>query len=267
MRRIESLPSGRALKFMPPESDFFLVIPAYDERRRLPLFLKDLVEALADAPFLSTVQIVEDGSSAETRSQLARALSSISGKGSVSLRPVLGQTPGRGKGRAIRMGWAGPSTAPWLGFVDADGAVPAAEVRRVLTRVYETGGENQAACFMATRTNRSGRVVRRRRLRNMAGRLFTFGINALFQTHFSDTQCGFKIVSRSAWNKISSGCVENGFSFDVELLVRLRQVQAIIREVGIDWEEKPGGHFHPAVDGWGTLWRAIRLRILLLVGR
>jgi len=252
---------------MPIESDFLLVIPAYDEQLRLPLFLKDLIETLAGAPFTSTVQVVDDGSPSPAQSQLVYALSSLSGKGSVSLRPVISHATRMGKGHAIRTGWDVPSASPWLGFVDADGAVSAAEVRRVLALVYETRNENRAACFMAVRTNRTARLVRRRPLRNLAGRLFAFGINALFQTHFSDTQCGFKIVSRSAWNKISSQCAENGFSFDVELLMRLKRVQASLREVEIDWVEKPGGHFRPILDGAVTLWRAIRLRILLLVGR
>jgi len=247
---------------MPAESDFLLVIPAYGEQGRLPPFLRGLIEALADRPFGTTVQIVEDGPSIGSGNSLRHALASIAGKGAITLSPLLCHATRMGKGCAIRTGWAVPSTARWLAFVDADGAISPAEVRRVFTLIHENGGDG-VACWMAIRTNRNGRLLRRRWLRNAASRFFISAINALFQTHFSDTQCGFKILSRSAWNEISSRCVENGFCFDVELLVRLTQARAAIREVEIDWVEKSGGHFRLVPDGLRVLWRAVKLRFVM----
>ncbi len=249
---------------MPAESDFLLVIPAYGEQDRLPPFLEGLIEALAGMPFNTTVQIVEDGPSAGARNSLQDALASISGKGSVALSPLLCHATRMGKGLAIRTGWAIPSTARWLAFVDADGSISPAEVQRVCAQIHETHGE---ACWMAVRTNRNGHLLQRRWPRNAASRFFILAINVLFQTHFSDTQCGLKILSRSAWDNICSRCVENGFCFDVELLIRLRQVRSDIRELEIDWAEKPGGHFRPVLDGAGVFWRAVRLRFAVLLGR
>lgn len=251
---------------MPADSDFLLVIPAYGEQERLPPFLKGLIEALADRPFNTTVQIVEDGPSDGARTSLQDALGSISGKGAVTLSPLLRYATRMGKGFAIRTGWAVPSNARRLAFVDADGAISPAEVHRVLTLIHETSGEGED-CWIAIRTNRNGHLLQRQWPRNAVGRFFISVINALFQTHFSDTQCGLKILSRTVWNKISSRCAETGFCFDVELLMRLRQVQASIREIEIDWEEKPGGHFRLVQDGLWALWRVMRLRLVVLPRR
>jgi len=251
---------------MPVESDFLLVIPACEEQHRLPPFLNELIETLADAPFITTVQIVDNGSSVTARTQLAEAIAAISGKGLIELRPILAQFQ-RGKGHAIRNGWASPSVAPWLGFVDADGAVSAREVRRLLTLVHESRGKERLDCVMAVRTPCEGHIVRRRWLRNEVSRAFAFGIKMLFRARFSDTQCGCKLISRSAWNQISSACSENGFLFDLELLLRLKQSEAAIRELEIDWTEKSGGHFHLVRDGLRTAMQVIRLRMILLLGR
>lgn len=248
---------------MPAESDFLLVIPAHEEQHRLPSFLNDLVEALADAPFTVLVQIVDNGSSATARSQMAQSVAAISGKGSVKLRSILAQSA-KGKGSAIQSGWAADSAAPWLAFVDADGAVPAREVRRLLTLAHESRAPESIDSVIAIRARHGGHAVRRHGLRAAASLAFALGIGMLFRARFDDTQCGCKIVSRSAWNKISGACREAGFLFDLELLLRLRQTQAVIREIEIDWMEKSGGHFHLLRDGFGILRQAARLRATLL---
>jgi dolichyl-phosphate beta-glucosyltransferase len=118
-----------------------VVIPAYDEGRRLPAVLRDLVERLGGLHdvTLETV-VVDDGSrtddSARVREAIERGARTLSARrGAHTLRFARAPVNG-GKGSAIRLGWthADPDAA-WLGWVDGDGAVTAAELLRVVGRL------------------------------------------------------------------------------------------------------------------------------------
>jgi len=248
------------LKFVTETPDFFLVIPAYCEQHRLPAFLRELVEVLAGAPFTTSIQIVDDGSPVADREELLGAIESIPTYPPVGIAPMLGLDRHAGKGQAIRSGWASCVACRWLAFVDADGAIPAREVKRVLTDIWETSEQSDAGAFIAVRKAEGARRIQRHWLRGLGSRLFTVLINSLFRTRFRDTQCGFKVVQHSAWKLIQPQCIEKGFCFDIELLALLGKVPAAVREIPIDWQERAGGHVHVVRDGTAALIQALRLR-------
>ncbi len=216
---------------------FLLVIPAFEESGRLPSFLESLAAELARQPFHTEILIVDDGSQAADRDRLLSAVRPLREKYDGILDPLL-LPKNSGKGAAILAGWRHRPDARWLAFVDADGAIPPAEVRRVFEMIFAR--ENSDACVFGTRVKMLGRIIERSTARHLIGRIFASMVGSLVDPRVYDTQCGFKIITGRAFAAIEPLLVETGFAFDVELMCALLDSGFHIEEVPIDWSDVPG---------------------------
>lgn len=223
----------------------WLVIPCFNDATRLSLFLPQLCADLAAAPLRVLLQVVDDGSAPEGRAALGELIR-VTQERYDFVRPALFLERNEGKGSAILHGWEAGEEANWLGFLDADGAVSSSEVLRVLGFV---GDEREdAAALFASRVRMRGRVVERSFKRHLMGRAFASFIGARIDPCVYDSQCGFKLVSRAAYQKIKPFLQEKGFAFDVELLALLNHFQASVREVPVDWFDIPGSKVSLILD-------------------
>lgn len=238
-----------------------LVIPAYHESGRMPAFLRALAEELS-LPGLPQVdiQVVDDGSGAAEQAALATELAPLARRFS-AIRPLLLLPSNQGKGAAIRHGWtrgADADSADWLAFVDADGAIPPREVRRLVSGTCESS--NQDTTIFASRVRMLGRCIERSALRHYVGRLFATLIGMTICDRVYDTQCGFKLLPIEAWKRIADDLREPGFAFDVELLAALQSHDCPIREEPIDWIDQPGSRVRLLRDSWRMLRAVMRIR-------
>jgi dolichyl-phosphate beta-glucosyltransferase len=87
---------------------------------------------------------------------------------------------------------------------------------------------------------RSRIKVRQPAFRDYSGRIFNFFVRLVAGLDFRDTQCGFKLFSKQAAEQIFSRQVEDGFSFDVELLVIARRLGLKAIEVPVEWSDVAG---------------------------
>jgi dolichyl-phosphate beta-glucosyltransferase len=240
--------------------DVLLVIPAFCEVHRLPTYLKELVIALSTAEFETEILIVDDGSSPDQQRRLLQALT-LGEFGACRVIEPIFLPQNRGKGHAIIHGWRSGGQARFYGFVDADGAIPAYEVLRLLKMAVGTASPNPP-CLWASRKPKPGRTVNRNPWRHLLGRVFANVVNVLLQTPVYDNQCGCKIIPRLCYRKIASLLQEARFCFDIELLLAVRHAGSPVVEVPIDWRDVAGGHVHAVWDGLVMLSRlpAIRSR-------
>ena len=241
-----------------PSAPGVLCIPAFREADRLPPFLEGLIAVLAPGPHLIRIQIVDDGSPAEERARLFAALKPRA-SGACSLAPPLALPANTRKGGAILAGWRAHPAAAWFAFVDADGAVPPAEVRRLLDHALATPPPS-AACFAV---RRSGPSVRRDATRALAGRLFSALAERIAGRKLDDVQCGLKFVPAAAWRALDPQFQGSGLCFDVELLARLARLPCPITEFPIAWEEKNGGSIRLWPDAPRMLFQLARLSRIL----
>src|SRR5262245_43479069 len=139
-----------------------LIIPCFQERERLPRFLPALLEAVRDLDV--TVRVVDDGSSPEQqdwlRGYIAELQAAFPRLEAAQINPV-----NQGKGGTVYSGWDRPDGAMSLAFADADGAVPADEVARLLR---QAAARPERAAF-AVRTAENGTRVSRALHRRVAG--------------------------------------------------------------------------------------------------
>lgn len=214
-----------------------LVIPCLRERARLPLFLPDLLRALAARGGGVDVMIVDDGSGLEEQEWLAAFISELQGVHPGLLPPLL-LAENVGKGGAVYAGWAQAQEGHnQLGFVDADGAVPPAEVARLCALVPQDPDQ----ALYAVRTGAQGTQVERHPARAVAGQFFRLLVKMLFRFPIPETQCGCKFVPARAWRNLGSTLTEKRFCFDVDLTWHLLHQRTSIRTVPVNWQEIPGG--------------------------
>lgn len=221
------------------ERSCLLAIPCFRESRRLPAFLSDLTMSLGQSGLNVDVQVVDDGSGPVEYGKLTALLAPYGN--TTRVLPVIGLSHHKGKGAAIRAAWdASGEQYDWLGFVDADGAVPAAEVIRLLDHVLNEDPEADAVVGSRMVRGESGRLVRRRWHRKMIGILFAKAARCRLHLPVQDTQCGFKLLRSGAYAAVRCGLKVDGLGMDLELLLALVGAGYRITEKGVDWVERPG---------------------------
>jgi dolichyl-phosphate beta-glucosyltransferase len=221
-----------------------IVIPCYRERDRLPRFLPDLCRALERMEDVR-VRVVDDGSGPEQQEWLADYVANQRTHFPF-LDPAQLNAVNLGKGGAVYSGWDRPEGADRLAFVDADGAVPAGEVVRVLNLTREAPDK----AVYAVRTGQDGTRVTRALYRRIAGGVFRWLVRRLFRFPLPDTQCGCKLVPAADYAAIRQDLQEHRFTFDVELTWHLLHRGVAIQAVPIHWTESPGSRLRP-----GSAWQ------------
>lgn len=234
-----------------------LVIPAYRESERLPGFLLDLVLELSSVEWASEIRIVDDGSGAAEIAQLEALLAKLQLGGRLERVSLRSLPANRGKGAAVRLGWADAGTATVVGFVDADGSISAQEIRRATGWLLQQGAR---ATVFASRVKMLGRCVHRSAVRHYVGRVFATLASEGLRVPCYDSQCGFKLIPRAHYEQIAAELSEDGFCLDLEILMELHRRGLPVIEFPIDWYDKPGSRVHVFRDGWRMLQAIRRLR-------
>lgn len=217
-----------------PAATTLLAIPCYQHGDALAAYLNELCPALATLADSVRLIVVDDGSPADDQGRLAARIDALRATYPF-LQPLVALPTNRGKGHAIRTGWATRREEKWLAFVDADGAVPAAAVVTLLSAAQRA---TAPSVFAAVRAPDSGQEVRRWWYRRLGSRVFNAWVRAQLRLTLTDTQCGLKVIpatlhTLAPWR-------EDGFAFDLELLLRARDAGLPVQTQPIAWHEQPG---------------------------
>ena len=223
-----------------------VVIPAFNEARRLPATLARVGEHLAAQGRPHEILVVDDGSSDET-ADVARAAGA-------AVR-VLRHEPNRGKGYAVRRGMLAATGARRL-MTDADLSTPIEELARLeaeLDRGWDVA--------IGSRAVAGARVeVHQPAYREAMGRVFNVLVQVLLLPGLADTQCGFKLFTAGAADAAFRACRLDGFSFDVEALYVARLRGLRIAEVPVVWRNDAATRV--SLGGGGTAFLdLLRIRI------
>lgn len=238
------------------------VIPAYNEGDRLFTFLQDWAGVgVAHTSVRVTALVVDDGSRddyAVTQRQAVDAAGEVLKRAGASHQVrYLRAARNQGKGASIRWGWGqADADAAWLGFVDADGAVPAREYWRLADQLPGTPAD--ALC--GSRVKMAGRVVDRSLFRHVQGRAFATAVDELFHLGFYDTQCGMKFFRGALLRPMLPELREDRWLLDIEILARLKATQAQCVEVPIDCSMHSGSSLVIGVDPVRMAVQLVRLR-------
>src|SRR6516225_1511487 len=239
-----------------------IAIPCFRESRRLPLFLGSLCSELAESTFRPSILVVDDGSGYPEDAALGAVVGNFKNKYPKLIGDPIFLKRNLGKGGAVYAGWnsALRNGAPeLLCFVDADGAVPAYEVRRVIENLLADRDHRWDALF-GSRVKMLGSTVNRRALRHYTGRVFATFVSVVTGIEIYDSQCGLKVIRSDAYTAIEKQLREKRFAFDIELTLLLIKSGFKIREMPIDWEEVPGSKVKMLRDGIRMFSAVLRMR-------
>nr|WP_217443325.1 glycosyltransferase [Myxococcus sp. CA051A] len=242
-----------------------VVIPAYNEGQRLPRFVESLtrVALLQPTPRVEFI-VADDGSAPEHatlhQASIEAAQARLSAASSPHRFTYVAAPRNGGKGSAIRLGWRHASPgATWLAFLDADGAINAEELFR-LVRLTDTPDAEGVDVLAGSRILMAGRRVVRNLHRHLQGRIFATLTDLHFGLRFYDTQCGVKLMRASVLRPLLDVLREERWLLDVELLALLQRQGARCLEVPIDWEDFGGSKVIPGLDAARMFWGLFKLR-------
>jgi dolichyl-phosphate beta-glucosyltransferase len=245
------MPAGsiavRETNSMPPSPWLSVIIPAYNEERRLPATLDKLCSYLSRQSFSHDVWVVDNGSTDRT-ADLVRS----SARRYPALRLL--QSDVRGKGIAVRKGMLA-AKGQYRFLCDADLSMPVEEFDRFYPPRLE--GVDVA---IASREAKGARRYNEPGYRHLTGRVFTLAVKLLVMRGFEDTQCGFKCFRAAAAEDLFSRQRFDGWSFDVEVLYLARRRRYAIREIPVSWYYQSDSRVRLMGDSLRMLADLIRIR-------
>lgn len=210
-----------------PRDDVSIVIPAYNEERRLGRTLERIcgyapvrcrfreILVVDDGSTDATVALVEEWRRADDRVRLVR-------------------NPGnRGKGFSVRHGVL-EATSPAILFSDADLSTPIEEIEKLHPALA------RAPIVIGSRALPDSVLeVHQPLYRELSGRAFNLFFQALVGPGIHDSQCGFKLFARDAARDVFPRLTVDGFGFDIELLYVARRRGHAVEEIGVRWIDDP----------------------------
>ncbi len=251
------MPEGRNQKKF---HQFVLVTPVFNDTRRLGEFGANMAQALASWGEDVLWVIADDGSIAKEWSATEKLAADFA---KIYPATEILEFAHVGKGGTIRDAWSQYAQADWLGFVDADGSVSPAELRKLFSKTKETP---DAGAILGVRDVKSPATVWHNPVRLQAHRVFARLSAKALKLDVSDTQCGAKLVSGPAFRVIEPVLREDGFIFDCELLAALNANGYRIVEEPVAWVEKSGSQVLIHRDAWQMYQGLMRVRRRLEAG-
>jgi glycosyltransferase involved in cell wall biosynthesis len=210
-----------------------VVVPAYNEARRLRRSLPEITDAVTSLG--GELIVVDDGSEDATTPVAAEHLRGVPGARLIRL-PL-----NCGKGAAVRAGVT-RARGKAVVFMDADLATDLNDLPALLAALEHSevaigSRAVEGAVTEGASTARTG-----------MGRAFNQLARMLTGLDLRDTQCGFKAFRAPAAKLLFHLGAVDGFAFDVEILTLARRIGYRISEVPVHWHAVEGSQVHMLRD-------------------
>ena len=200
-----------------------VVIPAFNEEKRLPQSLTAVMDFLKKQSYTSEILVSDDGSQDRTVALAGERLQGFP-------HQILITPQNRGKGHAVRQGMLA-ATGDYVFFTDADLSTPIEEVSKFLTHL-----EKDQDVVIGSRALPGSRVeIRQNFLRETMGKVFNLLAQGWAFKGIHDSQCGFKGFRREIARKLFSLQKLDGFSFDVEIVCLAQKHGVRLLELPVVW--------------------------------
>ena len=204
-----------------------VVIPAYNEEKRISKTLKSIDEYLRKQNYLYEILVVSDGSKDNTAKVVNDLTSEIK-----NLR-VIDNKQNRGKGYVVRQGIM-EAKGKYRLFTDADNSTSIDQVEKMWP-LFEKGVD----IVIGSRDLKDSvldppQPFLRNFILGEGFKLYRKLVLGLWGVE--DTQCGFKCFSDRMVEKVFPKCVIDRFAFDPEILIVADKKGYKIKEIPVYWK-------------------------------
>jgi dolichyl-phosphate beta-glucosyltransferase len=203
-----------------------VIIPAYNEEKRLPRTLREISDYLRRQKFDSEIIVVSDGSTDRTCEVVENL------KMQIPNLKLICEKINRGKGYGVKIGMLN-SKGKFRLFTDADNSTPISEIEKFWPE-FEKGAD----VVIASRDIKGAILDPPQPLfRRFVGEVFKYLRKIIVGLwEIEDTQCGFKCFKGEVAEKIFPKCKIERFAFDPEILLIAKKMGFKIKEVPVYWK-------------------------------
>ena len=234
------------------EPSLLLLIPAYNEERRIEPVLRDYAlyfQNHYEGKF--QLVVVLNGCRDNTLGVVQRVAADH------PLVSALEFAEPIGKGGALIEGLKLAPLADLIGYVDADGATPPKAFHDLVKHIPK------ADCVIGSRwLPESILHVEQSSRRRFTSRSFHVIVEVLFRMRIKDTQCGAKVMRRQAVEAVHPNLRIADMAFDINLLYSLKKAGFRILEVPTEWTDKIGSKVNLFRTSLVMFLSAVRVRLI-----
>jgi glycosyltransferase involved in cell wall biosynthesis len=235
-----------------PDPSLLILIPAYNEERRIEPVLRDYAQYFQkNYSGKFRLFVVLNGCTDNTLGVVQKVSANFPEVRALEFRSAIG------KGGALIEGLRLASLGDLIGYVDADGATPPHAFLELVKKV------GAADCVIGSRWL-PGAVIHESQSskRQFASRVFHLIVQLLFWMGIRDTQCGAKVMKREVVERIHDHLQIADMAFDINLLVAIRHAGFKILEVPTEWTDQIGSKVALTRTSFTMLLSVIRVRLI-----
>uniref|UniRef100_A0A8D3C7N0 Dolichol-phosphate mannosyltransferase subunit 1 n=1 Tax=Scophthalmus maximus TaxID=52904 RepID=A0A8D3C7N0_SCOMX len=208
---------------------YSVLLPTYNERENLPLIVWLLVKYFGESGYDYEIIVIDDGSPDGTL-EVAEQLQKIYGKDRILLRP---RAKKLGLGTAYIHG-VKHATGNFIFIMDAD-------LSHHVSGAYFIQREANYDLVSSTRYAGNGGVYGWDLRRKLISRGANFLTQVLLRPNASDLTGSFRLYKKKVLENLVERCVSKGYVFQMEMIVRARQLNYTVGEVPISFVDRVYG--------------------------
>ncbi|XP_047506377.1 dolichol-phosphate mannosyltransferase subunit 1 [Pieris napi] len=211
---------------------YSILLPTYNERENLPIIIWLIIKYLDGSGIDFEVIIIDDGSPDGTL-EVAKQLQNLYGSNKIVLRP---REKKLGLGTAYIHGIK-HATGNFIIIMDAD----LSHHPKFIPEFIELQKENDYDIVTGTRYINGGGVYGWDFKRKLISRGANFLTQMLLRPGVSDLTGSFRLYKKDVLLKLVESCVSKGYVFQMEMIIRARQLNYTIGEVPITFVDRVYG--------------------------
>lgn len=214
------------------QDKYSVLLPTYNERENLPLIIWLLVKYFRESEYDFEIIVIDDGSPDGTL-EVAEQLQEIYGDDKILLRP---RAQKLGLGTAYVHGIKHAS-GNFIFIMDAD----LSHHPKFIPEFIQKQREGDFDLVSGTRYKGDGGVYGWDLRRKLISRGANFLTQVLLRPGASDLTGSFRLYKKSVLESLVQSCVSKGYVFQMEMIVRARQLHYSIGEVPISFVDRVYG--------------------------
>lgn len=222
-----------------------VIIPAYNEAKRLPITLLDMQKKLANVDFPYEIIIVDNNSTDHTKDVIGRFAH-------LWEELQLTECKIQGKGASVRVGML-QAKGEYRAFMDADNSISVDQI--VNTLPYFKEGYGVVIGSRDVKGAKHDQPLYRR----LAGNIGNLIIQTMLLPGLWDTQCPLKIFTAEAAEKIFPIIKVKHWGFDVEILALAKKMGYKIKEIPANFINDPNSKIKASAY-LEVLWEVVKIR-------